>query len=231
MRVFIVDDSRLARLELKQQLSQMTGVNLVGEAENIEQAKDQIEQTQIDVLLLDIDLPDGTGFDLLTQLNSVPQVIFITAFNQYAIQSFEYNALDYLLKPVRQSRLEQALQKVNTGLSERRLEPNQRIFIKDKDNCYFVAVSEIIALEAMGNYTRVHLKDDTPAIYKPISAIAERLSEEIFFKASRSWIINTNYISNIEPKANGTLAVSLSKGKFVAISKRQAVEFKKVWSL
>ena len=231
MRVFIVDDSRLARLELKQQLADMSHISVVGEAENVEQAKQSIEQLDIDLLLLDIDLPDGTGFDLLEQLSAVPQVIFVTAFNEYAIKSFEFNALDYLLKPLRQERLIQALDKVKLDLSGQPLTCEQRIFIKDRDDCFFVAVKEIMALEAMGNYTRVHLKQGIPAIYKPISAVAERLSEQVFFKASRSWIINTNYIDEIEPLENGSLVVTLNNQQEVTISKRQAVEFKKTWSL
>lgn len=231
MRVFIVDDSRLARLELKQQLTQIGNITLVGEAENLTQAKSLITQEKLDLLLLDIDLPDGTGFDLLEQLSSVPKVIFVTAFNEYAIKSFEYNALDYLLKPVRQERLEQALQKVSTTLNDNSLSTDQRIFIKDRDQCYFVAVHDIIALEAMGNYTRVHLKDGVPSIYKPISAVSERLSKKVFFKASRSWLINTNFISDIEPQLNGSLEVTLIQGKRVVISKRQTAEFKNTWSL
>src|SRR5690554_310343 len=109
MRVVIVDDSRLARLELQQQLQAIGEIELVGEAEDVASAVTLLNSQSVDLVLLDIDLPDGTGFDVLEQINSVPLVIFVTAFNDYAIQSFEVNALDYLLKPVRQQRLQLAL--------------------------------------------------------------------------------------------------------------------------
>ena len=231
MNIFIVDDSRLARQELKQQLSQYSKITVIGEAENIEQAIDLTLNVKVDLLLLDIDLPDGTGFDLLEQLTDVPQVIFVTAFNDYAIKSFEYNALDYLLKPVRQERLKHALDKVKLDIENTVLDVNQRIFIKDRNECYFVALADIYAFEAMGNYTRLHLQKAKPAIYKPISAVADRLDCKVFFRASRSWIINTQFILMIEPIPNGALEVTLANQCVVVISKRQAVEFKKHWSL
>lgn len=231
MKVFVVDDSRLARQELKQQLAKHQDIEIVGEAENVEQAAELVSKADVDLLLLDIDLPDGTGFDLLEKLSTVPQVIFVTAFNDFAIKSFEYNALDYLLKPVRQERLDTALAKVTIAFEQSVLDIDQRIFIKDRDDCYFVPLSDVYAFEAMGNYTRLYLKDGSPSIYKPISAVAERLDDKVFFRASRSWIINVKFIKDIESVPNGSLEVTLSNNHMVTISKRQAVEFKKGWSL
>jgi len=231
MKVFVVDDSRLARQELKQQLAKHQDIEIVGEAENVEQAAELVNKADVDLLLLDIDLPDGTGFDLLEKLSTVPQVIFVTAFNDFAIKSFEYNALDYLLKPVRQERLDTALAKVTIAFEQSVLDIDQRIFIKDRDDCYFVPLSDVYAFEAMGNYTRLYLKDGSPSIYKPISAVAERLDDKVFFRASRSWIINVKFIKDIESVPNGSLEVTLSNNHMVTISKRQAVEFKKGWSL
>ena len=236
MRIIIVDDSRLARVELKQQLANIRGVDIVGEAANVEDAVEMLVTVDTDLLLLDIDLPDGTGFDVLEQSQQVPYVIFVTAFNEYAIKSFEYNALDYLLKPVRQSRLETALEKVSTLLAQtqtenKKLSPEQRIFIKDRHKCFFVSLENVVAFEALGNYTQVHLESGSPSIYRPISAVYERLDQDIFFRASRSLVINTNYIDSIEAEENSTLTVALKTGKRVTISKRQAAEFKRLWSL
>src|SRR5690554_438396 len=229
MRIAIVDDSRLARLELTEQLNECSNCTLVGEAANVKEAVSLLNSTPVDVVLLDIDLPDGSGFDVLEQVSHPPQVIFVTAFNDYAVKSFEYNALDYLLKPVRQERLQTALQKVSAA--QPKLATEQRIFIKDRERCFFIRVEDIYAFEAMGNYTRVHLAQETPAVYRPISQVMERLDEQRFFRASRSWIINTHFIDSLEPTLSGGFSVNLENGLKVDISKRQATEFRRSWSL
>lgn len=231
MRVAIVDDSRLARLELKNQLSQINNIEVVTEAASVKEALTELSNTCVDLLLLDIDLPDGTGFDVLEQLSQIPQVIFVTAFNQFAVKSFEYNALDYLLKPVRHERLQKALVKVSSENAQIKLTPEKRIFIKDGEKCFFISVDDIFAFEAMGNYTRVHTSEGVPSVYRTIGSIYERLNTNSFFKASRSWIINTHYIENIDALENGSFVIKLKNNLKVNISKRQAVEFKRLWSL
>jgi two-component system LytT family response regulator len=155
----------------------------------------------------------------------------VTAFNEYALKSFDYNALDYLLKPVRKERLNKAISKVTLAKEQTTLSPDNRIFIKDGERCFFVSVEQIVAFEAMGNYTRVHIKEGVPSVYRPIGAIYERLDQQVFFKASRSWVINTNYIEHIEALENGSYCLGLNKALRVNISKRQASEFKRLWSL
>lgn len=231
MKVAIVDDSRLARVELKAQLAELPDIEVVGEGDSVATGLTLLAEHSIDLLLLDIDLPDGTGFDLLEQASQVPQVIFVTAFNEFAVKSFEFNALDYLLKPVRQERLLQALGKVQQQQKIQPLAPGRRIFIKDRDDCYFVDIDKVMGFEAMGNYTRVHLADAIPSVYRPISAIWERLDKDAFFKASRSWIINTRFVTAIESLPGGGLIATLQNQREVELSKRQAVEFKRIWSL
>ncbi|MAD75849.1 MAG: DNA-binding response regulator [Rheinheimera sp.] len=232
MDVLVVDDSRLARLELVEQLNQISGTTLVGEAANISQAKQLVQSLKPDVMLLDINMPGGDGFKLLEQLDYLPQVIFVTAYDHYAIKSFEYNALDYLLKPVTLKRLQSAFDKLKpVSQNEQKLALHQQIFIKDGDNCFFVTLADVICFEAMGNYTRVHLANAAPATYRSISAIAERLPAESFFRASRSWIINTHYIKEITPSVAGGFDVQLQHDKQVEISRRQASAFRQHWSL
>lgn len=232
MKVVVVDDSRLARLELAGQLNQIAGSELIGEAANIHQAKQLIEQLKPDVILLDINMPGGDGFMLLEQLEYLPQVIFVTAYDHYALKSFEYNALDYLLKPVTLARLSAAFEKLQPiSQNEQKLALHRQFFIKDGENCYFVKLADVICFEAMGNYTRVHLVNATPATYRSIGAIAERLPADCFFRASRSWIINTNYIKEITPSVAGGFDVILQHNKQVEISRRQASAFRQYWSL
>ena len=232
MKVLVVDDSRLARLELAQQLNHISGSSLIGEAANIRQAKQQIETLKPDVVLLDINMPGGDGFKLLEQLDYLPQVIFVTAYDHYALKSFEYNALDYLLKPVTLSRLQAAFDKLQpVSQTGQKLALHQQFFIKDGENCFFVKLADVICFEAMGNYTRVHLAQATPATYRSISAVAQRLPAEVFFRANRSWIINTQYIKEITPSIAGGFDVVLQHNKQVEISRRQASAFRQHWSL
>ena len=232
MKVVVVDDSRLARLELTEQLSHISGASLVAEAANISQAKQQIETLKPDVVLLDINMPGGDGFTLLEQLDYLPQVIFVTAYDHYAVKSFEFNALDYLLKPVTLPRLQAAFDKLQpVSQNEQKLALHQQFFIKDGDHCFFVKLAEVICFEAMGNYTRVHLAQASPATYRSIGAIAQRLPADCFFRANRSWIINTHYINEIAPSVSGGFDVQLQHNKQVEISRRQASAFRQHWSL
>ncbi|WP_290615852.1 MULTISPECIES: LytR/AlgR family response regulator transcription factor [unclassified Arsukibacterium] len=186
MKVVVVDDSRLARLELTEQLSHISGASLVAEAANISQAKQQIETLKPDVVLLDINMPGGDGFTLQEQLDYLPQVIFVTAYDHYAVKSFEFNALDYLLKPVTLPRLQAAFDKLQpVSQNEQKLALHQQFFIKDGDHCFFVKLAEVICFEAMGNYTRVHLAQASPATYRSIGAIAQRLPADCFFSGKQ----------------------------------------------
>lgn len=234
MKVLIIDDSRLARLELTNQLGQCAGINIVGEAANVAQALQLINATQPDLLLLDIDMPGGDGFSLLEQLQDVarlPHVIFVTAFDQFALKSFEYHAKDYLLKPVTLPRLQAALSKVPLSNSQNQMTLQSQVFLKDGERCFFVTLADIYAFEAHGNYTKVYFVNGKPLIYRNLAALEQKLPAEQFFRANRSWIINTQYISRIEPAISGGFDVWLKPELTVEISRRQAVAFKQLWSL
>jgi two-component system LytT family response regulator len=120
MTALIVDDERLARLDLRHVLAAHTDVEIVGEAANASEAEAQIQALKPDVVFLDIRMPDGSGFDLLERLESSPNVIFTTAYDEYALKAFEVNALDYLLKPIAADRLHAALERVRMRLREKR---------------------------------------------------------------------------------------------------------------
>tara|TARA_R110000868_G_scaffold47550_1_gene155737 strand:+ start:419 stop:1126 length:708 start_codon:yes stop_codon:yes gene_type:complete len=235
LQVVIVEDSRLARLELKEQLKHFANIELLGEADNGEAGINLIEQLQPDLLFLDINLPGMDGFAMLQQLNYVPQVIFTTAYDQYAVKSFEVNALDYLLKPITLPRLQQALVKAEQQYGHaqdmQKLQADSRFFVKDGEQCWLVTLQQVQLFESIGNYTRLYFEQQKPLIYKSLSQIEKRLPEMGFFRANRSELINMQYVRQVEMALNGNLMISLENGKIIELSRRQATEFKKRLSL
>ena len=238
IRVVIVEDSRLARKELIELLKAHPELELVGEAENVDAGYELIQSERPDLLLLDINMPEKDGFQLLEMLDEVPITIFTTAFDEYAIKSFEYNALDYLLKPVNSKRFETALEKVRVKMeaksastSQERLQPTSQIFIKDGEACWLVRIGEISHFEIVGNYTRVFFEDKRPLLYKSLNQIEEKLPNDLFFRASRQQIVNTNFIQDIVPWFNGKLKLKMKNGEEVEVSRRQSYIFKDKMSL
>jgi two-component system LytT family response regulator len=233
MLAIIVEDSRLARVELKLQLKQFTDIELIAEAENAEQGKELIEQHQPDLLFLDINLPGMDGFAMLEQLDYIPQVIFTTAYDEFAVKSFEVNALDYLLKPITSARLQGAIEKArqHAAKHDKTLAQNSRFFVKDKEQCWLVELQQVQLFESIGNYTRLYFEQHKPMIYKSLSQIEKRLPYGAFFRANRTELINMQYVANVEMALNGHLLICLKNGKVIELSRRQATEFKKRMSL
>ncbi|MCL6258892.1 response regulator [Aquiflexum sp. TKW24L] len=244
MRALVIDDERLARKELINLLSQYDQVEIVGEANNVDDAKEKIEALAPDVVFLDIQMPEKTGFDLLEELDNVPHVIFTTAYDEYAIKAFQVNALDYLLKPIEPKRLGEAIERLLKKLNEnqdkseetgdfagRKLTLDDQVFVKDGDRCWFVKLSNVRLFESDGNYIKVYFDNFKPMIHKSLNALDERLSEKSFFRASRKHIINLSWVEAIEPWFNGGLVVTLKGGDRIEVSRRQAARFKDMMSL
>lgn len=239
IRAVIVEDSRLARNELKELIKLHDDLELVGEAGNVDDGVELIQSESPDLLLLDINMPEKDGFDLLEMLDDVPITVFTTAYDEYAIKSFEYNALDYLLKPVSNKRFDMALEKVRSKMAlkeessstAKKLTDSSQIFIKDGESCWLVKISDISLFEIVGNYTRVFFEDKKPMLYKSLNQVEEKLPEESFFRANRQQIINTNYIENVVPWFNGKLKLTMKNGEEVEVSRRQSYIFKDRMSL
>jgi two-component system, LytTR family, response regulator len=244
MRALVIDDERLARKELINLLNQLETVEVVGEAVNVEDAKEKIDQLQPDVIFLDIQMPEKTGFDLLEELDNLPHVIFTTAYDEYALKAFQVNALDYLLKPIEPKRLEDAVLKLQgkmEGIAKReeqeglgnskKLTLEDQVFVKDGDRCWFVRLSNVRLFESDGNYIKVYFDNFKPMIHKSLNALDERLDEKSFFRASRKHIINLGWVEAIEPWFNGGLVVTLKGGDRIEVSRRQAARFKEMMSL
>lgn len=238
MKAIIVDDSNLARQELKHLLKAFSDIQVIGEAENAEQAETLISEKKPALIFLDIQMPDKSGFELLEELDEVPEIIFTTAYDQYAMQAFDHNALDYLQKPIKEDRLALALEKASEKINfraneekkDKQLGLGKQVFVKDGEQCWFVDLSDIRVLEIMGSYTRIYFKEQKPMIPRSLNYMEARLDPEVFFRANRQQIINLKYINRIEPWFSGTLKVYLKDGEEVEVSRRQSIKFREVMS-
>jgi len=231
MKAMIIDDEPPARRELRRLLAEFSWVEVVGEAGNVDQAAEMVESLTPELLFLDIQMPGGSGFDLLTRLEHLPQVIFTTAFDEHAVRAFEVDALDYLLKPVPPDRLAAALARAALRKAKPVMEAGQRIFVKDGERCWFVTLSDIVLLESEGNYARLHFDGNRPLVLRSLNYLEERLDRAIFFRASRKHLMNLRFIETIDAWANGGFLVKLKGGFEVEMSRRQAQKFKEVMSL
>lgn len=240
MRVLLVDDEPRARRELARILSAHPDVEVVGEAEDVPSAVAALQQLQPDLLFLDVQMPGGNGFDLLAKLDHAPAVIFCTAFDQHAVKAFEVNALDYILKPLDPARVAEALGRVRSSLAaapkpaenrESRLQRHHRVFVRDGERCWFVRIADVEAFESVGNYAKLYLPDARPIILRSLNALDDRLDPELFFRASRQFIINLEAIMSVEPWFGDSLRVVLKSGLAVELSRRQAIAFRERLSL
>jgi len=236
----IIDDSRLARQELKHLLKQHPNIHVSNEAANGEQALSQMTETLPDVLFLDIQMPGMDGFELLQQLDHAPQVVFVTAYDEYAIKAFQHNALDYLQKPIEPEALaravskieQQQLNKASTTAPKQRniLGIDDQVFVKDGEQCWFVTLGDIRLFEVSGNYTTLYFDDNRPMLNKTLNQLADRLDNSQFFRANRNQLINLNHIEKVEPWVQG-IRVHLSGGESIELSRRQTQQFKELMSL
>ena len=229
MKALIVDDEPLARLELRRLLAAFTWVQIVGEAGNIDEARVRIETLAPDLTFLDVQMPGGTGFDLLAQLDRPPRVVFTTAYDHYAVKAFEVSALDYLLKPIEPERLAAALDKIRTSMSSRAMtdeEPLEQLFVRDGPRCWFLPLREVSLFVAEGNYVRLYWGKERPVLGRSLAAVEEKLDAKSFFRANRRQIVNLEFVQSVRVGSGGRLLAKLRDGSDVEISRRQARLFR-----
>ena len=241
LRCIIVEDEPLARNLITDYVSKVPYLELVEACSNPMRAMEVLKENQVDLMFLDIQMPGKNGFDLLEDLEHNPAVIFVTAYDEYALRAFEVNALDYLLKPVDPVRLSEALSKIEEEIKEeerqveearnRRLGQEDQVFLKDGDKCWYVALSEVRKFESEGNYVRVHFGANKPLILKSLNNLEARLDNQTFFRANRKFIVNLRWVTEVENWFSGGLQLKLKNGDLIEVSRRQASRFKDIMTL
>jgi two-component system LytT family response regulator len=228
MKALIVDDEPLARRELRRLLTAFEWIQVVGEASDVDDARAQIEALSPAIVFLDVQMPGGTGFDLLAQLDRMPRIIFTTAYDHYAVRAFDVSALDYLLKPIEPERLAAALQKAQTAprMPATNDVPLEQLFVRDGPRCWFVPLREVSVFTAEGNYVRLQWGQAHPLLGRSLIALEEKLDPRRFFRANRRQIVNLDFIESVELGEGGRLHVQLRNGPEIEISRRQARLFR-----
>ncbi|MGZ3844727.1 MAG: LytR/AlgR family response regulator transcription factor [Flavisolibacter sp.] len=209
MKCIIVDDNKMARMVLRQLVSQVPSLELVSECNDAQEALDTLDETQIDLLLLDIEMPGITGLDLTKKLgNNRPLIIFTTAKTDYAVEAFELNVVDYLVKPIALPRFKQAIEKaqetIESNKEEMKVEEQAFVFVKDNGVLKRIAIDDILFLEAMGDYVKVHTPQKFHVVHATLKSIEEKLPASKFLRVHRSYIVAINKIDYIQ---EGTITI------------------------
>ena len=240
IKCIIVDDEAIAREIIATHVAKIDNIEVVAQCKNAVEAFNCISNTAVDLVFLDIQMPGKTGFELLEMLDASPKVIFTTAYDEFAIKAFDFNALDYLLKQINTERLAETINKLlskddkkdkEEKATPRKLSANDQVFVKDGDRCWFVKLADVRLFESDGNYIKVYFQKNKPMIHKSLNALDEKLDDRSFFRASRKHIINLGWVDTIEPWFNGGLMVQLKGGEKIEVSRRQAARFKDMMSL
>jgi two-component system LytT family response regulator len=235
LTALIIDDERLARLNLRTKLSMFSEIEVIGEASGVETGIKAIRDLNPDLLFLDIELSDGTGFDLLNKAEFQGKVIFQTAYNEYACRAFEVNALDYLLKPITKERLKKVIENLANSSNHdgesgvQKFRYDDRIMIEQRKSIYFIKVENIICIKAVREYTSIFEKGGKEyVVLKSIGNWEKELPDEHFARIHRNCIINFNYIERSERYGNTANiylsgikdAILISRGYYKVIKTR-----------
>jgi two-component system LytT family response regulator len=235
LRVITVDDERMARTRLRRMLDKDPEVEIVAECENGPEAIQAVRTHSPDLMLLDIHMPEMDGFEVLDALGPerTPDVVFVTAYDEYAIRAFEEHALDYLMKPVSPERFAKMLARVRERLSrsqrgqdslfellaQRKAEPHTRLMVRSGERTTFVSPEEIDWVEAAGNYAILHIGKRTHILRETMNALESQLPGDIFCRVSRSAILNLRRVGELQLVAPGEHVAILNDGQRVGISR------------
>lgn len=239
IRAMVVDDEAMARERVVSLLRQEQDIELIGECSDGQQAVNAITSQQPDLVFLDVQMPAVDGFRVIEQVGpeKMPAVVFVTAYDEYAVRAFEVHALDYLLKPFGRERFQQTLQHARTHVERRRAgdlgkrlmalvqdikpEPQKldRLVVKSGGRVFFLRTEDIVWIEAAGNYVRLHLGEDSHLFRETMNGIEARLDPQRFVRIHRSRIVNSDRIKELQPWFNGEYVVVLQNGTRLTLSR------------
>ena len=249
IKTLIVDDERLARAELKRLLSVHPNIEIVGEAASAAEARELLDSLDVDLVFLDIQMPEVSGLELAASLHSSLQFVFCTAFNSFALDAFALNALDYLVKPLDPARLAKTLQRYRplalaeqnqfqqasastqtAAVQENYLPDQHGLLLKFGELNRIVRLNEISRFESIGNHTAVYTSFGKTYLHSSLSKIESRLDPQFFFKASRADIVRLDAIKQLEPGiSSGTMLAILKDGAEIEVSRRQMQSLKQTF--
>ncbi|MEZ5418010.1 MAG: LytTR family DNA-binding domain-containing protein [Vicinamibacterales bacterium] len=239
IRAMVVDDEAMARERVVSMLRQEQDIELIGECSDGQQAVSAIAAQQPDLVFLDVQMPACDGFRVIEQVGpeKMPAVVFVTAYDEYAVRAFEVHALDYLLKPFGKERFQQALHHARGHVERRRAgdlgkrlmalvqdikpEPQRldRLVVKSGGRVFFLKTDDIVWIEAAGNYVRLHLAEDSHLFRETMNGIEARLDPRRFVRIHRSRIVNSDRIKELQPWFNGEYVVVLQNGTRLTLSR------------
>ncbi|MCK5528883.1 MAG: response regulator transcription factor [Kiritimatiellae bacterium] len=238
LKCIIVDDERLARASLRALLEAHPELEIVAEASSVNEALEAISKYQPELVFLDIQMPGGTGFDLLKKLDNPPTIIFVTAYDKYAVRAFEVNALDYLLKPVEQERLRGCLEKLlsapqlrccHSAAADSPLRFDDEVLLDSGTRCILVAVADILAVRADGNYTRVIMNDGEEIFVRvSLTRWIKRLPTVNFKQLTRSLLLNFDAVHEWCPEGRELQLRFRDSSYVLQLSRVAAERFKKI---
>ncbi len=227
LRCVLVDDERLARLELRSLLRETGRCEIVGEAANVKDGLNLLKKTKPDVLFLDVEMPGANGFDLLVQVSHPPLVVFVTAYTDFAVRAFSVQATDYILKPVSSDRMQQCIDLLQSRLRTPS-EQEESLFLTDREGGRFVPLSAIHLVRAYDHYVRIYHDKGNHMLREKLSVLEDRLPKALFFRANRSEIINLSSISTVKKRSRGRYALTLPEGEEVTVSEKRAIVLRRL---
>ena len=236
-KVLIADDEKAGRQLIKEYLQGFPDLILISEVNNGVDAVKEINKFKPDLVFLDIQMPGLTGFEVLTRLEEIPNIIFSTAYDKYALQAFEVHAIDYLLKPYTKERFTKAIEKLNQttekvgsltqSLLMDKTDYPERVLVEKKDKLITIAVADIIWIEAYGDYSKLHTATDILVSNYGISALEEKLNPKSFLRVHRSSLINLNKVKELH-KYGKSYDITMENNEVVRVSRGYMDSIKKI---
>jgi len=231
LKAIVVDDERLARKELILLLQEFNNISIVAEADDVNSALIEIEKHNPDVIFLDIQMPGKSGFDLLNSIDITAKVIFVTAFDEFAIRAFEIDALDYLLKPINPERLKVSIERLTQNENETKeyenlklLNYDDHLLLNNNSKLKFIKIDSIVSISAAGDYSNIIYADGKKGLtLKTMKEWEKRLPTKHFCRIHRSNIVNLNFVEHLEEWFNNSYKVYLNDSSEPLVMSRRYV--------